>query len=205
MGRAWCVVVVLSDFTVMHVRPYMQPDIDRPALFHLPRYEKEGKFLTKKNTFLDFCACAEHLVKSGLTAPDRLAISGASAGGLLIGASVNMRPDLFKVALADVPFCDVVTTMCDASIPLTVVEWEEWGAFKLTTPAACCISVCSIYSVDLMLTGLGSSVPYIHTYTHRTRQPERGQVLRVHAQLLPRLQRQGAGLPRHPRARGAQW
>lgn len=92
-----------------------------------PRYEKEGKFLTKKNTFLDFCACAEHLVKSRLTAPDRLAISGASAGGLLIGASVNMRPELFKCALADVPFTDVAVTMCDASIPLTVVEWEEWG------------------------------------------------------------------------------
>ena len=106
--------------------------------------------MTKKNTFLDFCACAEHLVKSGLTAPDRLAISGASAGGLLIGASVNMRPDLFRVALADVPFCDVATTMCDASIPLTVVEWEEWGEFELRTTLtrrAACVSVCGFFGV----------------------------------------------------------
>lgn len=93
------------------------------------RYEKEGKFLTKKNTFLDFISCADYLIKQGLTAPDRLAISGASAGGLLIGAVVNMRPDLFKVALMDVPFVDVCVTMSDATIPLTVVEWEEWVCY----------------------------------------------------------------------------
>jgi len=93
-----------------------------------PWYEKEGKFLAKKNTFLDFVGLAEHLVSQGLTAPDRLAISGGSAGGLLITACLNMRgAQLFKAAICDVPFCDVLCTMSDATIPLTVVEWEEWG------------------------------------------------------------------------------
>jgi len=91
-------------------------------------YEKEGKFLTKKNTFLDFVGAAEHLVAIGLTSPDRLAISGGSAGGLLVTACLNLRgAKLFKAAVCDVPFCDVLCTMSDASIPLTVVEWEEWG------------------------------------------------------------------------------
>jgi oligopeptidase B len=90
-------------------------------------YEKHGKYLTKRNTFHDFIAAAEHLVESGVTTPDQLAIEGRSAGGLLMGAVVNMRPDLFKVVVAGVPFVDVMTTMCDPSIPLTTGEWEEWG------------------------------------------------------------------------------
>jgi oligopeptidase B len=88
---------------------------------------EDGKFLKKKNTFLDFIACAEMLRDSGWAAPDRIAIEGGSAGGLLIGAVLNMRPDLFAVAIADVPFVDVINTMLDASIPLTVGEYEEWG------------------------------------------------------------------------------
>jgi oligopeptidase B len=88
---------------------------------------EDGKFLKKKNTFLDFIACAEMLRDTGWAAPDRIAIEGGSAGGLLIGAVLNMRPDLFAVAIADVPFVDVVNTMLDASIPLTVGEYEEWG------------------------------------------------------------------------------
>lgn len=87
----------------------------------------EGKLLNKKNTFNDFIACAEHLIDEKYTSSDRLAISGGSAGGLLIGAVVNMRPDLFKVAVADVPFVDVMNTMLDSTIPLTVTEYEEWG------------------------------------------------------------------------------
>jgi oligopeptidase B len=90
-------------------------------------YEDEGKYLTKRNTFSDFAACARHLVDQKITASDRLAIVGRSAGGLLIGAVCNMYPSLFKAAVADVPFVDVLNTMSDPTIPLTVVEWEEWG------------------------------------------------------------------------------
>ncbi|HEU4326262.1 MAG TPA: S9 family peptidase [Roseiflexaceae bacterium] len=86
-----------------------------------------GKLLHKRNTFTDFIACAEHLVAQGYTAPDRLAITGRSAGGLLMGAVVNMRPDLFKAVVADVPFVDVINTMSDPTIPLTVPEYEQWG------------------------------------------------------------------------------
>lgn len=87
----------------------------------------EGKMLNKKNTFTDFIAAAEHLVRERYTSSDRLAIRGGSAGGLLMGAVVNMRPDLFRVVVADVPFVDVINTMLDASIPLTAQEWEQWG------------------------------------------------------------------------------
>jgi oligopeptidase B len=87
----------------------------------------EGKMMNKMNTFTDFIAAAEHLVRDRFTSSDRLAIRGGSAGGLLMGAVVNMRPDLFKVVVADVPFVDVINTMLDASIPLTAQEWEQWG------------------------------------------------------------------------------
>ncbi len=86
-----------------------------------------GKLLNKKNTFTDFIACAEHLIATQWTSSDRLAISGRSAGGLLIGAVINMRPDLFKSAIAGAPFVDVLTTLLDTSLPLTVIEWDEWG------------------------------------------------------------------------------
>lgn len=88
---------------------------------------EQGKLLNKKNTFYDFIACAEHLISEGYTSSDRLVISGASAGGLLVGAVTNMCPELFKVVIADVPFVDVLNTMLDPSIPLTVTEYEEWG------------------------------------------------------------------------------
>jgi oligopeptidase B len=87
----------------------------------------DGKLLNKRNTFTDFIAVAEHLISENYTSADRLAIVGGSAGGLLIGAVVNMRPDLFGLVIADVPFVDLINTMLDASIPLTVVEYEEWG------------------------------------------------------------------------------
>ncbi|KAG5485513.1 hypothetical protein LSCM1_07599 [Leishmania martiniquensis] len=90
-------------------------------------YEIGAKYLTKRNTFSDFIAAAECLVEAKMTTPSLLACEGRSAGGLLVGAVLNMRPDLFKVALAGVPFVDVMTTMCDPSIPLTTGEWEEWG------------------------------------------------------------------------------
>ena len=87
----------------------------------------DGKMLRKKNTFTDFTAAAEHLVRDGYTASDRLAIRGGSAGGLLMGAVINMRPDLFRAVVADVPFVDVINTMLDATIPLTTQEWQQWG------------------------------------------------------------------------------
>lgn len=87
----------------------------------------QGKLLNKKNTFVDFIACAEYLMSEKYTSRDNLVISGGSAGGLLIGAVTNMRPDLFKAVVADVPFVDVINTMMDPSIPLTVIEYEEWG------------------------------------------------------------------------------
>ncbi len=88
---------------------------------------EEGKFFQKKNTFTDFIAAAEHLIASGYSAPDRLAIQGGSAGGLLMGAVINDRPELFRAVVAQVPFVDALSTMLDASLPLTVTEYEEWG------------------------------------------------------------------------------
>jgi oligopeptidase B len=91
------------------------------------KWYQGGRMQTKPNTFGDFIACAEFLENNGYTAPDRLAIYGASAGGLLIGAVVNQRPELFKAAIADVPWVDVLADMSDPSIPLTTLEYTEWG------------------------------------------------------------------------------
>ena len=87
----------------------------------------DGKMMKKQNTFTDFIDVAEHLVREGYTARDRIIAHGGSAGGLLMGVVANMRPDLWKVVVADVPFVDVINTMLDASIPLTAQEWEQWG------------------------------------------------------------------------------
>ena len=91
------------------------------------QWKEDGKYLKKVNTFTDFIACAETLIDRNYTSPQRLVISGRSAGGLLMGAVTNLRPDLFAGVVAGVPFVDVVNTMLDAAIPLTVIEWEEWG------------------------------------------------------------------------------
>jgi oligopeptidase B len=88
---------------------------------------EQGKMMLKKNSFTDFIACAEHLITIGYTDPSRLFAMGGSAGGLLIGTVLNLRPDLWKGAIAAVPFVDVLTTMLDESIPLTTGEFEEWG------------------------------------------------------------------------------
>ncbi|MEW5900996.1 MAG: S9 family peptidase [Acidobacteriota bacterium] len=88
---------------------------------------EDGKLLKKKNTFTDFIACAERLVAEKYTRPGKLFAQGGSAGGLLMGAVVNMRPDLFRGVLAGVPFVDVITTMLDPNIPLTTSEYDEWG------------------------------------------------------------------------------
>jgi len=94
---------------------------------HHAWYEAGGKYLTKGNTFEDFVACASALLERGIATPGALSCEGRSAGGLLVGASVNLAPNLFCAALAGVPFVDTMVTMCDASIPLTVEEWAEWG------------------------------------------------------------------------------
>lgn len=105
-------------FAIAHVRG--GGDLGRP-------WYDSGKLEHKANTFTDFVACAETLIEKGWTTTERLAIRGGSAGGLLIGAVVNLRPDLFEAAIAKVPFVDVVNTMSDPTLPLTVTEWEEWG------------------------------------------------------------------------------
>jgi len=105
-------------FAIAHVRG--GGDLGRPWYF-------AGKLEHKNNTFTDFIACAEHLIESGYTSPDRMSIRGGSAGGLLVGAVVNLRPDLFRAAIAKVPFVDVMNTMLDPGLPLTVIEYDEWG------------------------------------------------------------------------------
>jgi oligopeptidase B len=105
-------------FAIAHVRG----GGDRGRLWY-----DEGKLGKKMNTFTDFIAAAEFLVAEGWTAPDRLVIEGGSAGGLLVGAVANLRPDLFRAVVSQVPFVDVLTTMLDATLPLTTGEYIEWG------------------------------------------------------------------------------
>jgi oligopeptidase B len=117
--------------------PRVLPLVDRGYIFAIAhirggqemgrRWYDQGKMLRKKNTFTDFIAAAEWLEREGYTAPDRLAIRGGSAGGLLMGAVTNMRPDLFRVVVADVPFVDVINTMRDPSLEFTTQEWQQWG------------------------------------------------------------------------------
>jgi oligopeptidase B len=91
------------------------------------RWHDQGRMLNKRNTFTDFVAVAERLIAAGYTSREQLVIQGGSAGGLLMGAVTNLRPDLFKAVVAEVPFVDVINTMLDASLPLTTGEYEEWG------------------------------------------------------------------------------
>ncbi len=111
--------------------------IDRGFIYAIPHlrgggemgrsWYENGKFLNKKNTFNDLIACAEHLVQEKFTHPEKLVAVGGSAGGLLIGATANLRPDLFKAMVAHVPFVDVINTMLDKNLPLTIIEYDEWG------------------------------------------------------------------------------
>ena len=105
-------------FAIAHIRG--GGDMGRP-------WYDSGKLKLKKNTFADFVACAEYLIRERYTSADRLVTSGGSAGGLLMGAVANARPDLFKAMILDVPFVDALNTMLDASLPLTVTEYDEWG------------------------------------------------------------------------------
>jgi len=90
-------------------------------------WRQAGRMMKKMNTFTDFIACAEFLINQKYTSKDHLVIQGGSAGGLLMGAVTNMRPDLFKAVVAQVPFVDVLNTMLDPSLPLTTSEYIEWG------------------------------------------------------------------------------
>jgi oligopeptidase B len=90
-------------------------------------WHDQGKLLAKKNTFTDFIACAAHLIGQRYTSSERLAIMGGSAGGLLVGAVLNLRPDLFRAAVAKVPFVDTLNTGLDPTLPLTISEYEEFG------------------------------------------------------------------------------
>ena len=105
-------------FAITHVRGGMDLGWD---------WYEGGKLLNKKNTFTDFIACAEHLIQEGYTTKGNIVSSGGSAGGMLMGAIVNLRPDLFKAVIADVPFVDVLNTMLDDTLPLTTMEYNEWG------------------------------------------------------------------------------
>jgi oligopeptidase B len=91
------------------------------------RWYEDGKMMKKKNTFTDFVACAEYLIREHYTAPERLFINGGSAGGMLMGAVTNMRPDLFRGVLAEVPWTDVITDSFNTDLPLTTLEFDEWG------------------------------------------------------------------------------
>lgn len=114
--------IALLDRCVVYALGHIRGGGDMGKEWH-----EAGRMMTKKNTFTDFVAVAEHLVKQKYTAPSKIIISGGSAGGLLMGAVTNMRPDLFKGVLAYVPFVDVINTMLDPTLPLTTQEYIEWG------------------------------------------------------------------------------
>ncbi len=105
-------------YAIAHIRGGMEKGYD---------WYVDGKTTKKKNTFNDFIAAAECLIAENLARPGNIAIHGGSAGGMLMGVCVNMRPDLWRAVVADVPFVDVLNTMCDTSLPLTPIEWPEWG------------------------------------------------------------------------------
>ncbi|MBB4825488.1 oligopeptidase B [Sporosarcina luteola] len=117
--------------------PYRLPILDKGVVFATAQvrggsemgrnWYEDGKMMHKRNTFTDFIAAANHLIDEGYTTPSQMAARGGSAGGLLVGAVANMAGELFQVIVPAVPFVDVVTTMLDTSIPLTTLEWDEWG------------------------------------------------------------------------------
>ena len=139
-GSAKCLMMGYGSYGAT-MDPYFSPSnvslLERGMVFAIahPRgggemgrnWYEDGKFLKKENTFTDFIACAEHLKKEGYTSSENLAITGGSAGGYLMGAVLNMSRAVAKAAVAAVPFVDVLTTMLDPSLPLTVQEYEEWG------------------------------------------------------------------------------
>ncbi len=115
-------VISLLDRGFVHAIAHVRGGGEMGEAWH-----EQGKMLQKRNSFTDFVRCAERLIEAGYTSTARLGIQGRSAGGLLMGGVVNLRPDLFRSVVAGVPFVDVLATMLDPSIPLTVIEYEEWG------------------------------------------------------------------------------
>ncbi|MCU0853062.1 MAG: S9 family peptidase, partial [Thermoplasmata archaeon] len=113
---------VLLDRGFVYAYAHIRGGSDMGRMWH-----HEGRLMKKINSFTDFADCAEHLVKMKYTSPERLAIHGRSAGGLLMGSVVNMRPDLFRAVIAEVPFVDAISSMMDPTIPLTAGEFDEWG------------------------------------------------------------------------------
>jgi oligopeptidase B len=101
------------------------------------RWYIDGRLEKKRNTFDDVNAVADDVIASGWADSRRVAVRGGSAGGLMVGACINLRPELWNAAVAEVPFVDVVTTMSDPSLPLTVTEWEEWGDPRVEPYATC--------------------------------------------------------------------
>ena len=142
-------------------------------------YEREGKLLRKRNTFTDFVSAAEALCGAGWSAPGRIAISGASAGGLLMGVCLNTRPELWGAVLSSVGFVDVVHSVADPSVPLAVTEWEEWVRGGRRRPRG------AFLALSKHLTPHAA-----HTNTHaRTGEPQRGGGLRVHLLVQPHGER----------------
>ncbi|MBK5295084.1 MAG: S9 family peptidase [Acidobacteriia bacterium] len=133
----------LLDRGVVYALAHIRGGGDMGKLWH-----DGGKMRNKKNTFTDFIACAEHLIAAKYTSPQRLVISGGSAGGLLMGAVTNLRPDLFKAVLSHVPFVDVINTMLDETLPLTVGEFEEWGNPKNKDDYAYMKTYCPYSNLD---------------------------------------------------------
>ena len=116
-------------YVIAHVRGGMEKGY---------RWYTEGKLLKKTNTFRDFVSAGEHLVGQGLAGHGNIAIHGGSAGGMLVGAAANMAPTLWRAVVAEVPFVDCLTTILDASLPLTPPEWTEWGCGQRAPTTACC-------------------------------------------------------------------
>ncbi len=136
------------------------------------QWYEAGKMTNKKNTFIDFIACADHLVKERYGSRDRLVIQGGSAGGLLVGATINFRPDLCKAAVLQVPFVDVINTMLDPTLPLTVPEYLEWGNPNKTDEYEYMKSYCpytnlaaKAYPAILVTTSLNDSQVLFHEPT----------------------------------------
>ncbi|HJX94337.1 MAG TPA: prolyl oligopeptidase family serine peptidase, partial [Candidatus Acidoferrum sp.] len=142
-------------FAVAHVRG--GGELGKP-------WHDAGRLRHKRNTFTDFIAAAEHLIAQCYTTPQKIIIEGGSAGGLLMGATTNMRPDLFRMVINHVPFVDVLNTMLDASLPLTVGEYEEWGNPRIAEDYFYMKSYCpytnlaaTAYPTMLVKTGLNDS------------------------------------------------
>jgi oligopeptidase B len=151
--------LALLDRGVIYAQAHIRGGSEMGRAWH-----DQGKMMAKRNTFTDFIAAAEHLIAQKYTARDRLAIEGGSAGGLLVGAVLNMRPDLFKAAVLMVPFVDVVNTMLDASLPLTIQEYLEWGNPNIRTEYEYIKSYCPYsniaarnYPTILVMTSLNDS------------------------------------------------